>query len=320
MNLAIWIFLGFLIALSCGPVTGGGVSRVNEKQLAKFQQRVGLPMPDSLRQSVLGRIAGLERCTVAGGMVGLVLAAVGSLFLGGSERLAGPVILSSVALSAGVGGAVWVTRSLRRDHSESPKVARSVATRLSDYVPSGERFSARLGPILAGLSGILGVTLLLFIPREHWLTGWMVAVPVLITLSLVVTVATALLSRRLLDLGQRASSDVELAWDDVVRAQALRGLWMNVTALAAIAVGASFAMVGDTVIRPEARAGAEDLTFTVGMVAFALGVIFLLVLLLPVIRDRTGVTGIRHVVRTLWSTAAFTQRDATADSEEAQTL
>lgn len=315
MSLFFWILFGFLIALSFGPITGGGSRRINEAQLAKFQQKVGLPLPQALRAPVLERIVSLERWTVGGGLVGLSLGAIGSLFLAGSERIAGLVILASVVFVAGLSGTGWVVRSLRGGATESPRVARGVATDLADYVPSGERFSARLAPVLALLSGGLGVGLLFFIPRDDWLGGWLVAVAVLIGIVVVVTITTALLSRRVLDLGQRAGSDLELAWDDVVRAQALRGLWMNVTALGVTSVATSFIMVGDTVIRPSARAGAENLTLIVGTVAFVLALVFLLVLLLPVLRDRIGAKGLQHVLRSLWPDASFTEVPLTAGEQ-----
>ena len=176
---------------------------------------------------------------------------------------------------------------------------------MADYLPAGERRSARLAPFLAVLAGLANVGLLLFLPREDWLGGWLVAVVVVIVLTVVGSIVATWVSRRVLEQGQRAASDLELAWDDLIRAQALRGLWGSVIALGAIAIGTSFVMVGTAVVRPSAREGALDLTLILGMAAAVVALVLLLVLLIPLFRGGSGVADIRHVLTRLWPDAPF---------------
>lgn len=311
MNIVIWIAIGIAIAVSGGPITHGGTRRVDEKQLATFQRKAGLPLPPGLRNSVLRRIAKHEQMTVAGGLVGVALGAVASGFLPATWAGAGGVVvLASGGFAAATGGVIAVLISLRQASAGAPRVARSTAIELADYLPRGRLVSARLAPFLAVVGGALGFALLAFLPRTDWLPSWLVVVPLLVVLTLVAAGAVWFVSRRVLECGQEAASDLELAWDDLVRAQALRSLWGNVVALAALSIVASFAMVGDTVIRPSTRAGAEQSTLILGVVALVVACLLLLGLLFPVVRDSLGGTTLRHVLNRLWPDASFRMSDA----------
>lgn len=309
MNIVLWIGMGIVIAVSGGPITRGGTRRVDDKQMATFQRKAGLPLPPALRDSVLRRITSHERMTVAGGLLGVALGALGSGLLPSSwEGAGGVVVLASGGFGAASGGVLAVLTGLPQASTNSPRVARSTAIELADYLPRGWLASARSAPFIALLAGLIGFGLLWFLPRSAWLPGWLPVVPILVVLAVVATLTVWLVSCRVLESGQEAASDLGLTWDDLVRAQALRSLWGNVIALATFSIAASFAMVGDTVSRSSARAGAEQSTSVLGAVALVLACLLLLGLL-PVARDWMGGTTLRHVLNRLWPDAPFRVSD-----------
>lgn len=255
---------------------------------------------------MLRRICNHERWTVVGGLIGVALGAVGSTSLPSIwEGANGSVIFAGGGFGAAFGGVIAMLTSLRQAPTATPRVARSTAIELADYLPRGGLASRRLAPLLSVLAGLLAFALLSFVPRQDWPLTWPWVVALLIVLTLVSTVAITLVSHRVLERGQEAASDLELAWDDLVRAKSLRSLWGNVSALSAFSIVAAFSMVGDTVMRPDTLAGSEQFSLFLGAVAFVLACLLLVGLKLPMVRDGMGDATLRHVLNRLWPDATF---------------
>lgn len=114
-------------------------------------------------------------------------------------------------------------------------MARAVRTGVRDYVPVGElgvAFGVAVLPTLllvvwGGISGVGGMAA----------GAWPVLVP------LVVLALAALAGRRVVTRPQPAHTEVELAWDDALRARALRDLVAGVGV-----VGASYGLLSVAVI------------------------------------------------------------------------
>jgi hypothetical protein len=197
----------------------------------RFGHAVWLAMPsDELLASVERRLSRRAVAGALGGLVALpVVVAVLSLVEppapGDSDFAATFVLVGGYFAGIAVGSAANALTEPRAARESSVNYARAQAVELSDYVAPIERLGARvavalsvvLGGVLTALAAIIGDS------RGSDGSGFVGSI-IIVALGLLSLVLFEVGSRSLLSRGRPASSPTELAWDDALRASALRDL------------------------------------------------------------------------------------------------
>ena len=194
------------------------------------------PLLDRVGARVARRVLAARAGALAGALVILLLVLTGSeadrrgvtVDRGAGDGVA--VLVSSstlLSLLAVVGGSLLVVllatgrEALAAPASPGPRLARTSAPRLEHYVPRLETGVVRAVVLLPLLALVVGAAVRL--TRGGDLAP--LALPaVVVAASVAVWAAVEVLCRRLLAQPRPAASALELAWDDVLRAQLLREL------------------------------------------------------------------------------------------------
>lgn len=226
--------LGVLFALSR--------SRYRRALVYRFSHTIELPLvSDEIAAAAERRILHRTAAMMAGGLLGILASAV-VVYLDPASASAPTIWLVTLPLTLSgmcAGAAIVALReSLFRRHPDAVRVARAITVTLHDYIsPRRLRMPCALLLVAAGLclaGSVLGLTGL--IDGSTFILS--AALPTLAA-ALVLTIAGALLARRVLDQPQPARSELELAWDDAFRADTLRALWMFGSIIAWLAVAAA---------------------------------------------------------------------------------
>lgn len=319
MNIAIALPIAIALLCAVAPITYGGLRRIDEKALAKYVKKVGLPLPPPLRTPLLRRIVNSERWSLVGGAVGLVSGAIAALIFGWTGRgdVGALLVMLGVLLGAGFGGAAAVLTGRYDLNPAAPRMARARQTEARDYLTGVEILTARLAPVVALIAMGAGLASLRLLPDVGRLAELVPAYRMSLGLGIASVVATVLslvvsevVTRRAMDRPQRAQTELELAWDDVCRADSLRTLSANPVAMGAVAVFASMMMVGAVVTDRDIRAGAMNQTLWLGFGFTAFALVLLAVLVLPHAIASLA-HGRRHVLHRLWAGRDFTGAGAT---------
>lgn len=285
MNLAIWIAITAGLIAAAAPITGGHRSRINEKQFAKLPRKHGLPLPQGLRGAVLARVNPRERTALKGGWIGLGVGAVTGLGVqvaSRSDAFSGVFVMLGAGLGMSLGSYVGVRRTALTLLPDAPRVARSRATGLEDYVTAAERWAVRLVPVTVGITVAAMWAIWALAPVKP--AGGVLG-PVLGTLVAVAVIGVwALLTRAragLVDAPQHAHDDLELAWDDALRSAAIRDVQDTGISLGMLTTFGLLVMTVSWLIQPDVRTGAEPGTIPLGLTAFATFVFCWALLLIP---------------------------------------
>lgn len=294
-----------LLLLAAVTAVGSVVIRrqpaVRRRALARFARRVDLPLPDALLWAQAE--TALTRRNVAvdvGGSAGVAVAAALGLLLGAPDGLPGDteaareglwaLIVAGAALAGAAGGAAWagVRAASRRTPPAGPRLARPTAASAADYVAPVELWGARAAGIAPAVALAVGVVIATGVdtvrPADLVNVGTVLAVLAGLAALGVGEVA----GRRLLDLPQSAGSNLELAWNDALRARVLRDV---VTAPLAIGLYATCALL------TAASDGVRDPVIANGLVGLVgLGIIAVAVITAASVASRPQ----RHFRRRLW--------------------
>jgi len=221
----------FVIAVAIGyRVSAGSRGPTRASKLAK---RLGLPLDAEImtlirpiwrRQVGSAGIGG-----VAGGLVGAAI----EIALGGTDE---PVdsywVLGGLLAGGAIGTSISALAGEFRRNPSSTRIARSSAVAMRDFVPTSQLNSAR---VLVGLTTTSTVLNLLFGDHESW-SARTVATRALPLAMTILSVALLLLfevsGRRVVQRSRPAGSELELAWDDGLRASALQQMIAAPTYLA----------------------------------------------------------------------------------------
>ncbi|WP_024285772.1 hypothetical protein [Cellulomonas sp. KRMCY2] len=207
-------------------------------------RKIDLALDDRTELAVAARLALRERVGAVGALVGCWIVA-GWLYLGTDVLDRSPYLPMVVVLgffgghAAGYGGVAWY-ESTRPVSSGAARIARASTPTHGDYVARHERYGAW---VVAGGSVLLGLVVVV-VDRTGQVD--LDALPwSLVTLSIVgppVTVVVyELLAGRLLRQRQVATTQLELAWDDALRARTLRDM---VTVSLVVGCYAPLALIG----------------------------------------------------------------------------
>ncbi|GAB3919189.1 hypothetical protein GCM10011575_29630 [Microlunatus endophyticus] len=204
--------------------------------LADYARRFDLEVPEELESRLRRRAGAPFTATCLGGLVGLTAGAVISALVippPDYSRQVPPVdpstaVMIVTALSGGVIFQVVTAVALALHRPTGRRVARSTTPRLSDYVSGVERSA---GWIVVCAAVILLVSIAVAersgalhnpVIEEESVFGSMGAFFAYVSIGGLIV--GSLLSRVVLHGPQPAGSSTELAWDDALRAQTLRGL------------------------------------------------------------------------------------------------
>ena len=236
------VFNGIILALfAIIPVTFLVITRRadwGQSRLYPASVRARMPIgSERMAQSIAARTRTVVRANMWGVMSAIVI--VASMFaltpLGASPNflwfLSAAILLGVIAISQVV---VTVRERLFTPAPSAPRMARATALRVGDYLRPAERFAPwALSAILTLLWAI--IALLWGTGRvEGGALGWLIAGTIF---ALVGGAAGMWAERRILVQPQPASTTLELAWDDLFRADALRTLRMAETMLVWIPLG-----------------------------------------------------------------------------------
>ena len=263
-----------------------------------FARKVDLGLADRTEEIVTARLDRRERAAVVGGGLGALgaaaLVALMTEDAAAGFRVVGVMLGYFVGHALGYGVVAW-RESVSRP-ADGPRLARATVPTHGDYVARHERVSAW---VVAGLA-FLGGGALLLLGRSDVLdgafrgtvpTGFAVAVMGVPALTVVVD---ELLARRLLDRPQVASTTLELAWDDALRARTLRDMVTVPLTAGFVGLAALLGVVGGRI-----DGGWPD-NPAVGVVSGALILLLLAGAVMAVVSQVLGPE--RHVRRRLWPT------------------
>jgi len=230
----LYIAILVIAAAAGAPLLLSLGDRQRERALDRYARQVNLRLTDEVRPRVIRRILVQERATLIGGiggaLIGLGLAFVlpvhRSPSASGADMRALLALITAV-LGAVVAPAITAVRATVGDRP-GPRIARGSTPSLTDYVPTLERAASWIAPAGAALTIIGGWTALQTgVLRSDTLRP----AGVLATLGAIfgyLAIASIMISRllagRVLQAGQPAGSEQELAWDDALRAGTLRAL------------------------------------------------------------------------------------------------
>ncbi len=217
------IFAGMAAAMAAFRwLSWEGAAR-SARQADAYARTVDLALDPALAPAVTRRLQRRERAGALGVLVGgVAVAGAMAPFADetGAYQVLGVMLGMLAGHAMGQGLAAW--REVSRPAPVGTRVARVTVPMHADYVAPHERLGAW---VTAGVGVVVGAVFLLA-PRPPALTG---ALPVGLAVVAVVLPPLAVLldeavARRLLDRPQVAASTTELAWDDALRARALRDL------------------------------------------------------------------------------------------------
>ena len=165
-------------------------------------------------------------------------------------------------MGAGIGVAIAALTE-RATAVDGPRVARSGAVALGDYVAPFERNGARLAVVVSVLA-LLGM--LLFLAPGAATTAPTPLKVTIVVLGILSLLVFELGSRRVIDRSRAAGSTGELAWDDALRAAAARDL---VIAPICLGIWSTLLIASDAI---QAVPAMQDMRLGIGLVVVALAI------------------------------------------------
>ncbi len=264
----------FLLVAGLVAITLRSFTRPNlELAVSRLASRLALPVREEVEPFVLRHAAARNRALALGGLTGAIVGIGIAPLL--AHRIEQMVLVLIAVEVIGTTTALCVVSLRSIQPQQTPRVARAAAVGIGDYVAPAHRVLE--GLVIAGAIGLFAVA-----TRIRGLDLATCAALVLTILSFAVTEVA---SRRLVAQRQPADSDIELAWNDALRAQLVRDLY-----------GTPIGFAVGTLILSVMQIGGSGL---------GVHVLPVLSLVLPVgllvgtvVTQRLGLD--RHVLRRLW--------------------
>ncbi|AXH95734.1 hypothetical protein [Ornithinimicrobium avium] len=209
-----------------------------------FARKAGAQVPADQEARLEARLGFRSR----GAGMGILLAGLVALVLArtweGADQAAGGFFVLSVMFVVGAAGAALADLARPGVLAEGPRTARATTPTLEDYLPPYLRTLGR-GFVGLGMVALVGALLL---GGTEWFDAGTVLlspVPVLAVGIPVVVLLSWLATRRVLDSPQPARDEVELYWQDAVRADTLSSLSMAAPILSLLALAATGNVLDD---------------------------------------------------------------------------
>ncbi|QYF73464.1 hypothetical protein [Cryobacterium sp. PAMC25264] len=257
-------------------------TKVSARALRETARRAGLAITPEVEPVLVARIRARTRSILIGTVIALIVAAAVLLTLPvtADGAASAPLLLVVLTgLGAALGAAVAESRSALVSLGNRPRLARTPTPTRADYLSTVDRWC---GPALLGFSGValVGMAVVILANPDAAFAGadlgalwWPGAAIWLIALTSAVT--GRILTMRVLQTGQPARDDIELAWSDALRSLTLRAFAQ------APAVGAVCSVI--TVLQTMSAASADaqgagriiSLAASVALLVFALALVWL---------------------------------------------
>lgn len=228
---ALFIAFAVMLVLAARPRSG-------ERPLLRYAERCGLPVPAASAGDLEARMRRRRLVEAIGALVGISLAAI--LFAGplGSEPLYPLAVLFPVFLVSNLIAETVITlrEQLFHPRTDTPRLARPRAVGAADYIGPAAR---ALPWIMAALVVAMAVwtTLGAGAPSLHLAAALVSALAVTVCLSIPVW------DRAILARSQPATTPLELAWADALRADALNAVRSAAVALCVVAATLSVSVL-----------------------------------------------------------------------------
>jgi len=185
----------------------------------RYSVDIHVNLPVRLEPAVSTRFIAQGRGASIGGLIFLVaavLAMLGGLYAGDGPAAALWLVFGAVLVGSLAGGTVAAFTGATTFASDRPRVARSRAVSVSDYLPPWERLGAWVSVVaavvVAVVMSVVGAGAAVF------------PVALFAGLGAVTLVMFEIASDRIVDRSQPAGSTADLVWDDAMRSSILRDL------------------------------------------------------------------------------------------------
>lgn len=234
------VAFGLIVTVGATPFRWRRTAAGREKSLDRYARRVNLALHPAVNALIMRRLVLRDRATLIGGFGGTALVVSGYLIADPSDSWPFAALYAMAGITAGIAVAVAIGSVVFRvtNSADAPRYARVRVPVASDYT----------SPVLLWLMRGSVLALVLFwlafeviIPSTAATTGgfsrpW---IAVAVAATVIAQLGAELAIRAILRSGQRASSPLELAWDDALRGQTFSDV-LTVTPI--IAVLASLAI------------------------------------------------------------------------------
>lgn len=268
MDGAVWFITVFLCVITVSLFALTFVPFFARWSAYRHAVVVGIDLPERLERAVSARLMARGRGAVLGALVFTVAAALAVYFEIGvrsDSNLTVWFIAGAAIAGGGTGAAIAAFTGSPSIAPDQPRIARSEAVSVADYIHPFERFGARVFVTAA----------VLVVAADTVLDGSDAGNPIFPVALFAVFGVIALavfevVSRRIVALPQPAGSTAELVWDDVIRTSTLRDMLSAPFALGAFSV--LFGLLGlvDTLPNTMAAADVTGLATTAAMLALVL--------------------------------------------------
>ena len=300
--LIIFTIIAVTMILSSIQVTGAGKRTID---IAKFDKQIRsthLPLDAAHRDTFLNRIAARERLALVGGTIGLLAGVIVGLIL---KPIGPAAILLGTAFGVEGAGVIAIVTGRHQINPEGPRVARLTTPTVRDYVPTPLRIAELTTPILlaATLTPALVAQNAYGLSERADLRQIMTMVWIGSLVASVTWLGSLIAARVAVVRPQHATDELELAWDDVSRADAFTNLSTASVATTVFAMTMNAVGAMGIVMAPESRAQSMDGTERLAVTAFVVYLVtvwpVLIAMIIGTARRR------RHAIGRLWANATW---------------
>jgi hypothetical protein len=285
--------IAILLALLLVPFVGATWWQAGRRAWARyFSRSVGLAIPDGMERLLIPRIVRSVRASSLGAAVGEGATIGAAVLIPDQGRPELWLILGGYLSGGGIGAAIAALMPPRTLGADERRFARSAEVTLRDYLSPWERIGGRVVVILAAVAFVLGPVADPFGLWTGLPTGQRVVYGVMAMLAILTLALFELGARRILERGQPAGSSAELAWDDALRAFALRSL---VTAPLCVGLW-TVILIGATLLDAASAAPPRTPLWWAAEVGVLLALVALVAVVIAAIASRPQ----RYYLRRLW--------------------
>jgi hypothetical protein len=295
MGTGAWIILALGGALALVTFGLSFIRSLTERAAYKFSTSVGIGLTEEFLPLVRSRLVLQQRGTAITAFLALTLAAI---FLTNNAELTGstfgPLTFVGVLLAGmSAGNAATALRSHAPRDPDRPRLARARVVTVADYVAPLERRGAYIAVTLA-IAAMISFLVASGVMRRGPLP-WISTPVILGTLAVASLLLFEIAGSRIAHTGQPATSSIELAWDDALRAARLRSL-----VFAPLIIGAygTFASLASASTLASAATGGAPVAAGFAFVNLAFTLIAMVVAIIVLIKQPQ-----RFFLRRLWPEA-----------------
>lgn len=223
--------LGVVFILGASPHVWMRSPKTRQRELHRFARRVNLSLTPDVEPAVLRRLVRRGWHITAGGLAGLIAVAAMLVLVDGFGEwdFAPMAIFAAVLGGVAMGGATSAVAGMLPPRDDGKRVARLITPRYADYVAGFERWGA-VGAVGTGVVALgVGAATGVFSASSDTASGatlpaGTIAAFVMVGLAVLSLAASLVVSTAIVAHGQRATTELGLAWDDALRASALRDI------------------------------------------------------------------------------------------------